>query len=96
MANNEGIGQLRFECPQGHRVGRIGKDVAHQMVQFDPGAAVGPRRFWPEEHEQQRFETRCAICDRPLGESTATLKDKLAALLADQVETSATATLAYL
>ncbi|SOJ54633.1 hypothetical protein MSIMFB_02126 [Mycobacterium simulans] len=45
MSYNEGIGYLKLECPQGHPVGRILKQVPHQAVQYDPGAQVGPRRF---------------------------------------------------
>ncbi len=96
MGNSEGIGVLKLECPQSHPVGRIFKQVPHQAVQYDPGAAVGPRRFWPEEDEQQQFKTRCSHCGKPVGDSTATLRAKLRTLLDDQVETYETATLPYL
>ena len=96
VGNQEGIGTLKLECPQSHPVGRILKDVPHQQVQFDPGAMVGPRRFWPEEDEQSQFKTRCSQCDKPVGDATATLRDKLRDLLADQVETYETTTLPYL
>lgn len=95
MANNEGIGYLKLECPQGHPVGRILKDVPHQAVQFDPGAQVGPRRFWPEEGDQPQFTVQCRFCEKPVADSTPTLQDKLKQILADASETAATATLAY-
>jgi hypothetical protein len=96
VANTEGIGVLKLECPQSHPVGRILRQAAHQSVQYDPGAAAGPRRFWPDDNEQQQFKTRCSQCDKPVGEATATLKAKLRTLLDDQVETYETATLPYL
>jgi hypothetical protein len=93
---NEGIGLLKLECPQAHPVGRILKEAPHQAVQYDPGAAVGPRRFWPDEDDQPNFTSRCRFCDRPIGDATATLQSKLAALVADASQTSAIATLPYL
>ena len=96
VGNQEGIGTLKLECPQGHPVGRILKDAPHQSVHYDPGAQVGPRRFWPDEDEQQQFTTRCRFCDKPLGDATATLQNKLANLVADESETMRTATLPYL
>lgn len=96
MGSNEGIGALRLECPQGHSVGTIRKQAPHQAPQYDPGASVGPRRPWPEEDEQGRFKTRCGHCDKPVGDSAATLQSKLSALIADDSETYGTATLTYL
>jgi hypothetical protein len=96
VGNNEGIGMLKLECPQTHPVGRILKDAPHQFVLYDPGAAVGPRRFWPGEDEQAQFKTHCRFCDKPVGEATATLQGKLAGLLADVDEATGTATLQYL
>jgi hypothetical protein len=96
MSFNEGIGTLKLECPQAHPVGRILREAAHQSVQYDPGAAVGPRRFWPEEAEQTRFTAQCRFCDKPVGEATRTLRDKFTELLADTVETYRTITLPYL
>ena len=96
VANQEGIGTLKLECPQSHPVGRILKDAPHQAVLYDPGAAVGPRRFWPDEDEQPQFKTHCRFCDKPVGESTATLQNKLANLIADVAQALETATLPYL
>lgn len=96
MSFNEGIGTLKLECPQGHPVGRILRESAHQSVQYDPGAVVGPRRFWPQEGEQIRFATQCRFCDKPVGEATGALRDKFSELLADTVETYRTTTLSYL
>ncbi len=96
VGNQEGIGTLKLECPQGHPVGRILKQAPHQAVQYDPGAQVGPRRFWPDEDEQPQFKTRCRFCDKPVGESTATLQKKLGNLVADGAEVTGTATLPYL
>ncbi|OSC36589.1 hypothetical protein [Mycobacterium decipiens] len=96
MTNSEGIGFLKLECPQGHPVGRILKQVPHQLVQYDPGASVGPRRHWPQEGEQHQFKTRCPHCDKPVGDSTATLQNKLSELLADASEAYGTATVPYL
>jgi hypothetical protein len=96
MSNNEGIGVLKLECPQSHPVGTILKQAPHHSVQYDPGAQVGPRRFWPEEDDQGRFITRCRHCDKPVGDSTASLQSKLGKLLADEFETRGTATLPYL
>ena len=96
VGNQEGIGMLKLECPQGHPVGRLLKEAPHQAVQYDPGAQVGPRRFWPDEDEQPQFKTRCRFCDKPLGDATATLQTKLANLVADESATTETATLPYL
>jgi hypothetical protein len=93
--NHEGIGMLKLECPQTHPVGRILKDAPHQAVQFDPGAQVGPRRFWPDEDEQPNFTARCKFCDKPVGDTTLTLQTKLASVIADSSATTATATLPY-
>ena len=41
VGNQEGIGTLKLECPQGHPVGRILKEAPHQAVQYDPGARLG-------------------------------------------------------
>lgn len=95
VGNQEGIGVLKLECPQHHPVGRILKEAPHQAVQYDPGAAVGPRRFWPDEHEQPQFTTNCRFCNKPVGEATAALQDKLAAVVADPVEATATVSLPY-
>ncbi|OBG38474.1 hypothetical protein A5672_16175 [Mycobacterium alsense] len=95
VGNQEGIGVLKLECPQRHPVGRILKEAPHQAVQYDPGAAVGPRRFWPDEDEQPQFSTHCRFCDKPVGEATAALQDKLAAVIADATETTATVPLQY-
>ena len=94
--NQEGIGVLKLECPQGHPVGRILKEAPHQSVQYDPGAAVGPRRFWPDEDEQPHFKTHCRHCDKPVGDATATLQDQLAQLIGDASENYRSATLPYL
>jgi hypothetical protein len=96
VGNSEGIGTLKLECPQSHPVGRILRDAPHQAIQYDPGAQVGPRRFWPDEDDQPEFNSRCRFCDRPVGASTATLQTTLAGLLADASETMGTATLSYL
>ncbi len=95
MSNNEGMGYLKLECPQGHPVGRILKDVPHQAVQYDPGAMVGSRRFWPEEGDQPQFTAHCRFCDKPVAESTATLQSSLRTVLDDMSVLSATATLPY-
>lgn len=95
VGNQEGIGMLKLECPQSHPVGRILKDAPHQAVQFDPGAQVGPRRFWPDEDAQPDFTTRCRFCDRPVGDATSALQTKLATVIADAVATAETATLPY-
>lgn len=94
-ANQEGIGVLKLECPQRHPVGRILKEAPHQSVQYDPGAAVGPRRFWPDEDEQPNFTAHCRFCDKAVGEATATLQNQLAAVVADAAETVRAATLQY-
>jgi len=96
VGNQEGIGILKLECPQTHPVGRIVKEAPHHSVQYDPGAAVGPRRFWPDEDDQPRFTTRCRFCDKPVGGATATLQNLLGVLLDDAAETVETATLQYL
>ena len=96
VGNQEGIGTLKLECPQNHPVGRILKDVPHQLTQYDPGAAVGPRRFWPGEDEQQQFKTVCRHCDKPVGDATATLQTKFSNLTASASETVGTTTLQYL
>lgn len=95
VGNQEGIGILKLECPQGHPVGRILKDAPHQAVQYDPGAMVGPRRFWPDEEDQPQFDAQCRHCGKPVGEATATLQVKLAEVIADASVTAGTATLAY-
>jgi hypothetical protein len=95
-STHEGIGALKLECPQGHPVGTIRKQAAHQAPQYDPGASVGPRRPWPEEDEQGRFKTRCGYCDKIVGDFAATLQNKLGKLIADGFETHGTATLPYL
>lgn len=96
MSFSEGVGTLKLECPQAHPVGRIMRETPHQSVQYDPGAAVGPRRFWPDETEQARFTTNCRFCDKPVSEETAALRNKFTELLADAVETYRTTTLPYL
>jgi hypothetical protein len=95
VSNQEGIGVLKLECPQGHPVGRVLKDAPHQSIQYDPGAAVGPRRFWPGEDEQPQFTMRCRFCDKPVGDATATLQAKLATVINDATQTTAVATLPY-
>lgn len=94
--NQEGVGTLKLACPQGHPVGRILRDAPHQSVQYDPGAVVGPRRFWPDEDDQPRFTINCRFCDKPVGDATATLQTKLSDVLVDVSETSAIATLPFL
>jgi hypothetical protein len=96
VGNQEGIGTLKLECPQAHPVGRILKEHPHQMVAFDPGAAVGDRRFWPGEDDQPQFKVHCRFCDKSVAESTAALRTKLANVIDDMAETTGTATLAYL
>ena len=95
MSNNEGIGTLKLECPQMHPVGRILKEAPHQAIQYDPGAQVGSRRFWPDERDQPQFTTHCRFCDRPVGDSAATLQTKLRAVIDDASEIVATSTLPY-
>jgi hypothetical protein len=95
VGSQEGIGVLKLECPQSHPVGRILKETPHQAVMYDPGAAVGPRRFWPDEDDQPRFTAHCRFCDKRVGEATATLQSQLAGLVADVSQVSATATLPY-
>jgi hypothetical protein len=94
--NQEGIGTLKLECPQMHSVGRILKEAPHQSVVYDPGAQVGPRRFWPDEVDQPQFKTQCRYCDKPVGDVTTTLQDKLRNVIADASETTEIATLPYL
>jgi hypothetical protein len=96
VGNQEGIGTLKLECPQAHPVGRILKEHPHQMIAFDPGAAVGDRRFWPGEDEQPQFKVQCRFCDKPVGESTSVLQTKLANLIDDAAEVTEIATLSYL
>jgi len=96
VGNQEGIGTLKLECPQQHPVGRILKEAPHQAVVYDPGAQVGPRRFWPDEDEQPQFKTHCRLCDKPVGEVTATLQGKFRDLIFDASETIETATMPYL
>lgn len=95
MVNSEGIGTLKLECPQSHPVGKILREAPHQSIQYDPGAQVGPRRFWPDEDDQPEFKTSCRFCDKPVAGATTLLQTKLADLLGDAVETVRTATLAY-
>ncbi|MDM4141376.1 MULTISPECIES: hypothetical protein [Mycobacterium] len=95
VGNLEGVGMLKLECPQRHPVGRILKDAPHQSVQFDPGAQVGPRRFWPDEDEQPNFKALCRFCDKPVGDATSTLQTKLASVIADASATAETVTLPY-
>ncbi|MCV7351721.1 hypothetical protein [Mycobacterium parmense] len=94
-ANQEGVGMLKLECPQGHPVGRLLRDAPHQSVQYDPGAVVGPRRFWPDEQDQPRFTPRCRFCEKPVGEATTALQTKLNDVLADATATTASAMLSY-
>ncbi|GJN95803.1 hypothetical protein NJB1907f44_36890 [Mycobacterium marinum] len=96
MSFSDGLGVLKLECPQGHPVGRILKEAAHQSVQFDPGAQVGPRRFWPDEDGQGQFKAHCRYCDKPVGDSIATLQNKYNELLVDPAQMYATATVPYL
>jgi hypothetical protein len=96
VANQEGIGVLKLECPQSHPVGRILRDAPYQSVLYDPGAVVGPRRFWPDEDEHTTFKTHCRFCDKPVGEATATLQSQLANVLADAAVVTGTAALRYL
>ena len=95
VGNQEGIGTLKLECPQTHPVGRILKEAPHQSVQYDPGAVVGPRRFWPDENDQPQFTTRCRFCDKPVGDTTTSLQNKLGVLLDDAVQTVGTVTLPF-
>ena len=96
VANQEGIGTLKLECPQSHPVGRILKEAPHQHVVYDPGAQFGPRRFWPGEDEQPAFTAHCRHCDKDVGDATSTIQDKLRTVIADLSETIETATLPYL
>lgn len=95
MSFSEGIGTLKLECPQAHPVGRILREAAHQSVQYDPGAQVGPRRFWPEEGEQAQFTVHCRFCDKPVAEATATLRAQFTDLVEHTTETYRTTTLSY-
>ena len=95
MVNNEGIGTLKLECPQTHPVGRILKEAPQHQVVYDPGAQVGPRRFWPDEEDQPRFTTTCPQCGKPVGESTTALQDKHRNLLFSMSEVTEVATLPY-
>jgi hypothetical protein len=94
--NQEGIGTLKLECPQMHPVGRILKEAPHQAVVYDPGAMVGSRRFWPDEDDQPQFKAQCRFCEKPVGDSTATLQKKLADVIEDAGEVIGTATMPYL
>jgi phage FluMu protein Com len=94
-ANQEGIGVLKLECPQCHPVGRILKEAPHQAVQYDPGAQVGIRRFWPDEQDQPQFKIHCRFCDKSVGEATTALQNQLASLVDDTAQTIRTATLQY-
>ncbi len=96
VGNQEGIGILKLECPETHPVGRILKEAPYHSVQYDPGAVVGPRRYWPDEDDQPQFATRCRFCDKPVGDATTTLQNKLGVLLDDAAVTVGTATLPYL
>jgi hypothetical protein len=96
VGNQEGIGTLKLECPQMHAVGRILKEAPHQSVVYDPGAQVGPRRFWPDEEDQPQFKTHCRFCDKPVGDATATLLNKLRTLIDNASATTEAATLPYL
>ncbi|OMC21869.1 hypothetical protein [Mycobacterium sp. SP-6446] len=95
VGNQEGIGTLKLECPQMHTVGRILKEAPHQSVVYDPGAQVGPRRFWPDEQDQPQFTTNCRFCEKPVGETTTTLQGKLRSLIDSASETIDTVTLQY-
>ena len=94
--NQEGIGILKLECPQMHAVGRILKEAPHHTIVYDPGAQVGDRRFWPDEHDQPQFNAHCRFCDKPVGEVTATLQDKFRELINNASETTEVATMPYL
>jgi hypothetical protein len=94
--NQEGIGVLKLQCPQAHPVGRILREAPHHPVMYDPGAVVGPRRFWPDEDEQPRFTAHCRVCNKPVGEVTATLQSQLSTLIADMTQSVGTAMLSYL
>jgi hypothetical protein len=96
MSNVEGIGFLKLECPQGHSVGTILKQAPHQAPQYDPGAQVGSREFWPQEDAQGRFVRQCRGCDKSVGGSTAELHSKLNQLTNDMSETRAATTLQYM
>jgi hypothetical protein len=96
MGNQEGIGTLKLECPQSHPVGKILKEAPHQQVVYDPGAQVGPRRFWPDEEDQPQFKTRCPYCDKPVGDAASALQEKHRNLVFNMSETIETATLPYL
>jgi hypothetical protein len=93
--NQEGIGTLKLECPRNHPVGRILKEAPHQQVVFDPGVAVGDRRFWPDEADQPQFTIRCSQCDRPVGDATTALQDKHRNVVFSMSETTEIATLPF-
>lgn len=95
MANHEGIGTLKLECPQMHPVGKILKEAPHHQISYDPGAQVGPRRSWPDEDDQPQFKTRCRQCDKPVGEATTALQDKFRNLVFNASEISEVATLPF-
>ena len=95
VGNQEGIGTLKLECPQMHPVGRILKEAPHQSVVYDPGAMVGERRFWPDEGDQPHFKAHCRFCDKDVVDSTATLLQKLGAVIDDASETTVTFTMPY-
>jgi hypothetical protein len=76
-------------------VGRILKEAPHQAVQYDPGAQVGTRRFWPDEDDQPQFKIHCRFCDKPVAEATSALQNQLAGLVADAAQTIGTATMQY-
>ena len=95
MANHEGIGTLKLECPQMHPVGRILKEAPHQQVVFDPGAQYGARRFWPVEADQPQFKTECRQCGKSVAEATTTLQDKHRNLVLNAAETFETTTLPF-
>jgi hypothetical protein len=96
VGNQEGIGTLKLECPQMHPVGRILREAPHQQTQYDPGAAYGERRFWPDDHENTQFTTHCRHCDKPVGDATETLRGRFSNLVANASETTEIATLQYL
>ncbi|OBA59072.1 hypothetical protein A5647_18555 [Mycobacterium sp. 1100029.7] len=95
MSNQEGIGTLKLECPQSHPVGRILKEAPHQQVVYDPGAQVGPRRFWPDEQDQPQFQVQCRQCDRPVIGATTELQDRHRNVVLNASETIEIATLPF-
>jgi hypothetical protein len=56
---------------------------------------VGARRFWPDEHEQPQFKAHCRFCDKSVEETTATLQNQLATLVADASQAVGTVTMQY-